>query len=138
MARERGVDGEASGLFVAYLTDHDDVGVLTYKATQSVGKGESYFGTHLRLVDAFHLIFNRVFDGGDIYVGRIHEVEQGVERRGFAGTGRAAGKYHTRRRAHRRVHLLKREPVETDALEREAGDGIAQEAHDDLLAVVRL
>ena len=41
------------------------------------------------LVDAVHLIFDRIFDGDDLLVRHVDALERGVERGGFAAAGRA-------------------------------------------------
>ncbi len=51
VAREGRLDGDLGGLQVADLSDQDDVGVLAYDGSQSVGEGQSDGGLHLDLVD---------------------------------------------------------------------------------------
>ena len=55
----------------------------------AAGKGHADLRIHLHLVDAVHLIFDRLLDGDDLAIGFVDVIETGVERARFAGTGRA-------------------------------------------------
>ena len=87
VAGERGADGDLGGVEVADFTDHDDVGVLAQHVAQGAGEGEADLGAHLHLVDAGHLVFDRVLDRDDAQVGRVDLAEKGVERGRFARAG---------------------------------------------------
>ena len=63
---EGGLDGDAGGLQVAHLADHDDVGVLTDDGAQGAGKGHADGGFDLNLVDARELVLHRVLDRDDL------------------------------------------------------------------------
>src|SRR5215207_5145684 len=52
MAGERRLDGNASGLQVPDLTDHDDVRILPQERFQGGGKGESDLVSDQDLIDA--------------------------------------------------------------------------------------
>ena len=73
-------------LHVADLAHHDDVRVLAHDRAQRVGEGEVDLRLHLDLVDARHLVFDRVLDGDDLHVGLVEAVERGVERGGLAAS----------------------------------------------------
>src|SRR5690348_13023099 len=51
MPRKRGMDRDVGGLGVAYLADHDHVGILTHEGAQGRGEGEPDRRLDLRLVD---------------------------------------------------------------------------------------
>ena len=55
----------------------------------AAGKGHADVRIHLHLVDAVHLILDRLLDGDDLAVGLVDVIEAGVERARFARTGRA-------------------------------------------------
>ena len=69
VAGERRLHGDARGLEVADLADHDDVRVLAHDRAQRVGEVEPDLRLHLDLVDAVDLVFDRVLDGDDLDVG---------------------------------------------------------------------
>ena len=62
------------GFPIAHFTDHDDVWILPQNRAQSTGKGQLDLGLNLNLIDATHLVFDRIFNGND-FQGR------GVQRR---------------------------------------------------------
>ena len=88
VARERRVDGDFGRLAVADFADHDDVRVLTQERAQGAGEVHADLGLHLHLVDARHVVFDRVLGRHDADVDLVHLAEERVERRGLAGTGR--------------------------------------------------
>ncbi len=52
---------------VAYLADHDDVGVLAQDGAQVLRKIQADRRLHLHLIDAGELIFDRVLDGEHLH-----------------------------------------------------------------------
>ena len=68
MAGERGLDGDAAGLQVADLADHDDVRVLPQERLQRRGEGQPDLGPHLHLVDAHQVVLDRVLRRHDVDV----------------------------------------------------------------------
>ena len=84
MAGERGLHRNLSGLAVAHFPDHDDVRVLAQDRAQGIGKRQIDLRVHLDLVDAFELVFHRVFDGDNFLRGRIKLGQRGIERSGLA------------------------------------------------------
>ena len=55
--------------------------------TNDARKVEADVVSHLHLVDARQIIFNRIFGRDDFCVGPIEFIERGVERRGFPRSG---------------------------------------------------
>ena len=80
VARERGVDRKICRLFVADFSHHNNVGVLPHEGTQAGGKGHTNVRLDLRLVDARHLVLNRVLNSGDVDVRFVQNIQNGVER----------------------------------------------------------
>ena len=83
-------DGEGDGFEVAHFTDHDDVGVLTERATKSGGEGFGV-GVDFALVDVaafgFEDEFDGVFEGDDVVLALfIDFVDEGGEGGGLAAT----------------------------------------------------
>src|SRR3989344_4415575 len=133
MAGQGRVDGERGRLAVANFPDHDDVWVLAHEGAEPIGEGESDTWIHLRLVDALHLVLDRVLDGRDIHVGRVQYVHHRVERGCLARTGGARDKDDAGRRLERFVGLLEPFAVEANRFKREAFAGLPQKPHHDLL-----
>ncbi len=70
VAREAGVGGDGGGLEIANLTDHDDVRRLAQNGTKRGRESHADVGIHLHLVDAVHLILDRLFHRDDL-CGRV-------------------------------------------------------------------
>src|SRR6266513_5964928 len=87
MAGQRGADGDIGSFTVADLAHHDYVGVLAHYVPQPRGERQSDRGIHVDLIDAVHLVFNRVLDGDDLLVGKVDALERGIERGRFAAAG---------------------------------------------------
>ena len=90
-----GLDCDLCSLQVANLSDHDDVRVLAQERAQCLGKIEPYLGVDVHLVDALEIDFNRVLRSGDVALCRIENVQSGVQRDCFTGTGWAGDQNHT-------------------------------------------
>src|SRR5687767_5356510 len=133
--RERGLDGDLSGLAVANLADHNDVRVLAQDRPQAVGKGEVDPGIHLNLPDAIQLIFDRILDGDDVQFRRVDLVQGTVEGRGFPTAGRPCHQEDPVRAFDQTtvldIHLL----PHTDLFQPEEHAGFVQETEDDALAI---
>ena len=82
------LDRDLGRLQVADFADHDDVRVLAQDMAQARGEGQADLGPHLDLVDAGHLVLDRVLDREDALVDGVDGVQPGVERGGLAGAGR--------------------------------------------------
>ena len=75
--------GDVGRFLVTNFADHHDVRRLTQNRTERGREVETDVAVHLHLVDARHLVFDRVFDRDDLAVGRIHLPEAGVKRGRF-------------------------------------------------------
>ena len=73
VAGQGGLHGDAGGLLVADLADHDDVGVLPQQAAQGRGEGHADLLVHLDLVDDGQVVLDRVLDGGDVQLVAVHD-----------------------------------------------------------------
>ncbi len=71
VAGQRGLDGDVGGFQVADLADEDDVGVLPQEGTQAAGEGQTDVGVDLALDQAVEVVFDGVFGGEDLHIGRI-------------------------------------------------------------------
>ena len=89
MAGERGADGDVGGLAVADFAHHDDIGILADDVAQAAGEGEADLRIDVDLVDAVHLVLDRIFDGDDLLVGQVDAFERRIERGGLAAAGGA-------------------------------------------------
>ena len=107
---------------------------MAHERAESVGEGESYLRVHLRLVDALHLVLDRVLDRRDIHVRPIQNIEHGVKRRRFAGTRRPRDEDDAGRLLERMMDTLHILAVEPEHVESEALARLTQEAHHRLLA----
>ena len=66
MPGERRLNRHCRRLAVADFADHDHIRVLPQNAAQAAGEGHTLPVAHLRLADAFEVIFDRVLDGEDV------------------------------------------------------------------------
>ena len=136
MPRERRVYRESRGLVVADLADHDDVRVLAHERAQTVSEREADVGAHLCLIDARHLVFDRVLDGRDVDAGRVQEIKHGVERRRLSASGGTGREDESGGFLDRLVKRFKSVAVESQSLECEPCAPFAQKAHHGLLAEI--
>ena len=90
VAGQGGLNGDAGGFLVADLTDHNNIGVLPQQRPQSAGKRQSGFFIDLHLIAEFQVVFDRVFDRGDIEPVAVHLGKRRIKRRAFAAA-RGAG-----------------------------------------------
>ena len=88
------VNGDFHRFSISDFTDHDNVGILTQKRAQTVPKSDSGLGIDLRLIDPRQFILNRVFNGRDVHLRRIQNIQNGVKGRGLAVTSRAGYQNH--------------------------------------------
>ena len=92
----RGAECEAHGLGIAHFADHEDIRIFAKGVEQGLletgGVAADFALADVALLRA-ERVFDGAFDGEDVArVGGVDFLEQGGERRGFAGTGRAADK----------------------------------------------
>src|SRR6266849_4611763 len=96
---ERGLNGDLRGFLVADFADHDFVRVVAEDGAQTAGEGKTLFFVDGNLGDAAKLVLDGVFDRDDFVFVGLDFVDGGVERGGFAGTGRAGDQHHAVRLA---------------------------------------
>src|SRR5207237_538833 len=116
-------------------TDEDDIGVVTQDAAERMAEGEADLGMDLNLVNAFKLIFDRIFGRDDLDVGLV-DLDQGVVERGrFAGASGARDEddavWHVDELAEGFVGVL----LHADLAEVEFHRPLIQNTHDDDFAV---
>src|SRR3989344_9246553 len=95
MASKRSVHRQPSRFTIADLPDHYYVWILTEKRPQPVRKRESYFRFDLCLVNSCHLIFNRIFDGGNIDFRLIQNIKHSIKCSSFSTPSRTCGEHHS-------------------------------------------
>src|SRR4051812_23649342 len=117
MAGERCVDCKRSSFIITDLTDHYYFWALTHQRTHSARKRKTDFIFYLCLIDAIHLILDRIFDRRNIYIGRIQNIQNSVKRRGFSRASRASVEDHTGRELGSFVNTLKSLAMETYSFE---------------------
>src|SRR3989338_10995040 len=105
MSGKRCIDSKRRCLIVTNLPHHDDVWILTHESAETIGKSQADLWAHLCLIDAFHLILDRIFDSRNVYVWSINDVEHSVERGGLATAGRTSSKNHAGRNLERFVNI---------------------------------
>ena len=66
MPGERGMNCDVRGLGVAYLADHDHVGILANERAQSSRKSQANLRLDLGLVDSGDLVFDRILNGENL------------------------------------------------------------------------
>ena len=93
VARQCRLHGDAGGFGIADFADHHHIGILPQDGAQAGGKAEADLGVHLRLAEAIHGIFHRVFHGQDIAAAIVEQFQPGIECRRLAAA-RGAGHQH--------------------------------------------
>ena len=81
--------GDAGGLLVTDLTDHDDIRVLSQNGTQCRREGEVCLGVDLYLVDTVNIGLDRILNGDDVHVFFIQFAQCGIQRGGLSASGRS-------------------------------------------------
>src|SRR4029079_17848613 len=117
------------------FTDEDDVRVVTQDRAKRSGERQTDLRVYLNLVDAFELIFDRVF-GGDDLGGFVFDLDQrAVERRGFTGARRASDEHDAVRHANQLAELGMQIRLHANSLERKLHAALVEQTHDDAFAV---
>ena len=88
MTGERRVDRDFGSLAVADFADHYDVGVLTQEGAQGSRERHADICLHLNLIDARHVILDRILRRHYANINLVHFGEERVKRGRFAGTRR--------------------------------------------------
>ena len=81
--------GNAGGLLVSDLTDHDDIRVLSQDGTQCRCEGQVCLGVDLYLVDTVNIGLDRILDGDDVHVFFIQFVQCSIQGGGLTTSGRS-------------------------------------------------
>jgi len=136
MPGQTGVRGDARSLKVANFADHDDVRRLAQDRAQSRGKGHADFRIHWHLVDAVHLIFNRLFHRDDLAVRLVDVMETGVKRRRLARASRASDKKNAIRESDQALEDLLIVGKKSKLRQPQLQAGLIEHAHDHALAMV--
>lgn len=81
--------GDAGGLLVTDLTDHDDIRVLTQDGTQCRCESQVCLGVDLYLVDTVNIGLDRILNGDDVHVFFIQFAQCGIQGGGLTTSGRS-------------------------------------------------
>jgi hypothetical protein len=135
VAGEGRVDRDFGGLKVADFTDHHDVGRLTEHRAEGGGEGHADVALDLHLVDAGHLVFDRIFDGDDLAVRLVDVVQRRVKGRRLAGTGRAGDEEHAVGAGHEALELGLVVGEEAQLRQAQLQALLVEDSHDDRFAV---
>src|SRR3989338_9308301 len=87
-----GLDSDFCGFLVAHFTNHYDVRVGAEKCPHCCSEGEADLWCNLKLTQSPLLDFYGVLCSPDFAIRCIQITENGVQRSGFTGSGRAAHK----------------------------------------------
>ncbi len=75
------------GFAVTDFSNHDNIGILAQDRTQARSEGQLDFGVDLNLTDTVELIFNRVFDGDNVFAAIVEPAQGGIQGGRFPRTG---------------------------------------------------
>ena len=81
--------GDAGGLLVSDLTDHDDIRVLSQDGTQCRCEGQVGFVVDLYLIDTVDICLDRIFDGDDVHVLFVQLAQCGIQGGRLTTSGRS-------------------------------------------------
>ena len=95
MAGERGLNRNLRGFCITNFPHHDDIRVLAKYGAQAASERHIHTGIHLRLPNAFQLIFHGIFYRQNIAAGSIQRRKDGVERGAFTGACRSGHQDNT-------------------------------------------
>ena len=137
MACQCGLHGNLRRFAVTHFTNHDDVRVLAQDGAQRIGKGQVDLRMHLDLVDAFQLVFHRVFHGDDLVLFRVNLGQGRVQGRRLTRAGRASHQQNTVRAGEQVVELGQGILGKAHGLQLQLHTGAVQHTHHDALAVHR-
>ena len=86
MPRQSSLERDVRGLKVPHFAHEYHVRVLPYDGAKAVRKRISRFHIHLRLLNSFDAVFDRIFKRDDLYFGIVDGAQERVERRRFPGS----------------------------------------------------
>ena len=68
VACKRRADRDVGGFKIADLADHDHIRILPHDVTQSRGERQTDLRIDMDLIDAVHLVLDRIFNGDDLAI----------------------------------------------------------------------
>jgi len=89
VAGESSVDGDVGGFTVTDFADEDDVGVLTDNGAEARAERHADLFVHLHLAETSRLVFDRVFDGDNLFLVVVQLIDHAVECGRLAASGGA-------------------------------------------------
>ena len=95
MSRERCLRCDICSLEVAYLTDHDNIRILTKKCLESACVGVVILLIYFGLNNSFKFVLDRILKCDDFFVGRIEGRQYRVECGGFTTSCRSCDENHS-------------------------------------------
>src|SRR6185369_2651426 len=129
------LDGYLSGFVIPDFTDHENVWILTQERAESGGKRVSFRFIHLRLEKSRDLVFDRIFDGDDLYFRFVDAGKNTIESRGLSGTGRPGIQDDPVRFFNSREDLSKILFSDMKRFQIQFRVGLIEQSHDDRFAV---
>ncbi len=101
-----GADRGLCGNRVANFADHDYVGRLPQNAPQEIGKIDPDCRIDLRLAEALHGVFNRIFNRIDPSATIVQLLQASIKRCGLAGRRWTGDEYQSRGRCDHRQQII--------------------------------
>src|ERR1039458_630251 len=135
VAGERRLHRDLCGFGVTDFADENHVRVVAQNRAQPAREGQPGFFIDLDLVDAFELIFHRVFHRDDFSDGVIDLVERCIKCGSFTGTRRAGDQNNSVRQTQDALEMLQFARVHANVAEAAQRGILPQQAHHDRLAV---
>ena len=137
MSRQCRLHGDLRGLQVADLTNHDHVRILSHDRAQSIREREIDLRFDLNLVDARHLVFDRILYRQDFHVRLVESRERGIERGGFSAAGRPGDQQYAVRLIENRDEDLQVLIIESERMKIERHTAFIQNPHHHRFAMHR-
>ena len=94
MPGQSGLDRNIKRFKIADFTNKDNVRVLAQDGTQRRCKRKADFRADIDLTNAFHLVFDGIFDSDNVFLRRINKFQDRIKGRRFAAPRRPAGENH--------------------------------------------
>ena len=95
VASLRCLNGNLGGFKITYLAHHYNIWILAQERAQCLSKTETRPHIDLRLINAIHIYFNRIFRRRDIALGGIENIKSGIKRYSFTTTGWTSNQDHS-------------------------------------------
>ena len=134
VAGKRSLNGRLGSLQISNLADHDDVWVMSKDGPKTCGEGHIRRGIHLNLVHTLDVVLHGIFNGDRLH-GFAHDaIERGIERGGFARTGRSSDQEDPVRAGDHRVPSLGDLGGHAEIIEFELRHAVIENPKDDAFA----